>query len=116
MNLPTLPTRRFIVHWHYVKDERTLTIRAQDVREARSIFRASTRHLGYGVTILKITVHPEDRKSKGRLPKATDHCRTCGSDNLFSGFFGADDLAVSDDREPGSRYTTFCNECGDEWK
>jgi hypothetical protein len=113
--LPSAPTRRFLVHWHYVKDEMTSTVVAQDVREARAIFRTESRPLGYGVTILRITVHPEDRKAKG-LRRDTDHCRGCGSDNLFSGFFGPDDLAVTDDRVPGSRWTTFCNECGEEQK
>lgn len=43
-----------------------------------------------------------------------DACIACGSDDLFSGFFDADDLAVTDDRAPGSRWTTFCNQCGAE--
>lgn len=54
----------------------------------------------------------------------SDHCRACGSDNLFSGFFDADDLAVDGkpshlgpsgpSTSPGTRWTTFCNECGTE--
>ncbi len=44
----------------------------------------------------------------------SDRCVACDSENLFSGFFDADDLAVTDDTHPGTRWTTFCNECGSE--
>lgn len=53
--------------------------------------------------------------------KTSDRCVGCRSDNLFSGFFDADDLAVivtvenpAPGRVPGTRWTTFCNECGTE--
>lgn len=53
--------------------------------------------------------------------KDTDHCSCCGSDNLFSGFFDADDLGFpldidtpKDQTPEGVRWTTFCNECGEE--
>jgi hypothetical protein len=59
----TTEVRRFWVHWHYGSgDTGTDIIIAKDQREARRIYRARTRHLGYGVTILRITVHPDDRK------------------------------------------------------
>lgn len=46
-----------------------------------------------------------------------DECPSCGG-SLFSGFFDADDLGfpleVGDPTPEGVRWTTFCNECGDE--
>lgn len=59
--------------------------------------------------------------------KDTDHCTECGSDNLFSGYFDADDLAVPLSKDyatingvrmapPECRWTTFCNDCGAEQK
>jgi hypothetical protein len=53
------------------------------------------------------------RPSKRRKTD-TDHCVGCGSENLFSGFFDADGLGVPDDTGPGWRWTTYCNQCGDE--
>ena len=48
----------------------------------------------------------------------TDHCRSCGSDDLFSGWFDEDALAVplsiGDATPPGVEWTTFCNVCGEE--
>jgi len=46
---------------------------------------------------------------------ALDKCDACGvpDTNLFSGWFGPDDLA-SDGRQKGDRWTTFCNVCGAE--
>lgn len=44
----------------------------------------------------------------------TDRCSSCESEDLFSGFFDADDLAVSVDNASGTRWTTFCNRCGAE--
>lgn len=51
-----------------------------------------------------------------------DRCRGCGSEDLFSGFFDGEDLAfpLPIDARPESipddvRWTTFCNQCGDEW-
>lgn len=46
------------------------------------------------------------------MTRNTDQCVSCRSGNLFSGFFDRDDLAVSDDSGEGTRWTTFCNECG----
>jgi len=53
--------------------------------------------------------------------KFPTRCPDCGSGSLFSGFFDADDYAVSlaidtpSDRIPeGVRWTTFCNDCGSE--
>ncbi len=43
----------------------------------------------------------------------TDHCKACGSDNLFSGHYDDEDLAVPNGG-PDTRWTTFCNECGEE--
>jgi hypothetical protein len=50
-----------------------------------------------------------------------DHCQACGEDNLFSGFFDADDLGFPLDIDTPKeqvpedvRWTTFCNECGAE--
>lgn len=44
----------------------------------------------------------------------TDHCVSCGSENLWSNFFDADDLGCNDDSQPGSRWATFCQDCGTE--
>lgn len=45
----------------------------------------------------------------------TNHCRTCASPDLFSGFFdAADDACDGKDAQPGTRYTTFCNSCGSD--
>lgn len=41
-------------------------------------------------------------------------CPECGSDDLFSGYFDADDLGVNDDTGEGTRWTTWCNQCGEE--
>jgi hypothetical protein len=41
-------------------------------------------------------------------------CATCGSDNLFSGFFDLEGYGVPDDSGDGWRWTTYCNECGAE--
>ncbi len=45
---------------------------------------------------------------------------TCGSADLFSGWFDADDLAhplgLGEPTPEGVRWTTFCNECGAEVK
>lgn len=54
--------RRFVIEWHYANRTNKGTVTATDQAAARRQFRASTRHLGYGVTIVRITVHPEDRK------------------------------------------------------
>ena len=43
-----------------------------------------------------------------------DVCRECGSDSLYSGYFDADDLATDDDSKLGTRWTTWCNDCGAE--
>lgn len=47
------------------------------------------------------------------MSRDTDHCKACGSDDLFSGFFGKDGLAT-DGREDGngSKWDTCCNQCG----
>lgn len=43
----------------------------------------------------------------------TDHCRGCGSEDLHSGFYDADDYACDGKQPtPGTRWTTFCNSCG----
>lgn len=43
------------------------------------------------------------------------HCVACGSGSLWSNFFDADDLAVDGrDPAPGTRWTTFCADCGSE--
>jgi hypothetical protein len=44
----------------------------------------------------------------------TDRCKACGHTVLFSGFFDENDLAVSDDSAPGTRWTTYCQSCGAE--
>ena len=48
----------------------------------------------------------------------TDKCQACGSESLFSGFFDEDGLAVplgqGEPTPPGVRWTTFCNDCGEE--
>jgi len=60
-----------------------------------------------------------------RTRRDTDHCRQCGSDNLFSGYFDhegyAVPLRVGDGPEylrhmqaEGVRWTTFCQQCGAE--
>lgn len=56
--------RRYVVEWWYIKDMFHTTVEAHDVKEARRLFRQDprSRRLGYGLTILKITLHPEDRK------------------------------------------------------
>lgn len=50
-----------------------------------------------------------------------EHCRDCGSEDLFSGWFDAEDLGFSLDIDTprhlvpdGVRWTTFCNQCGAE--
>lgn len=47
-----------------------------------------------------------------------DRCPYCGSENLFSGHFDADDYAyplnIGDHQPEGVRWTTFCNQCGSE--
>lgn len=50
-----------------------------------------------------------------------DRCPDCGSEDLFSGFFDADDygfpLGIDTPKEQvpeGVRWTTFCNQCGAE--
>ena len=53
-----------------------------------------------------------------RVKQIPDNCPNCGSDNLFSGHFDADDLAVplnvGDVTPEDVRWTTFCNQCGEE--
>ena len=51
-----------------------------------------------------------------------DRCPDCGSEDLFSGFFDADDYAfpLGIDTNAavvpeGVRWTTFCNQCGEVW-
>lgn len=49
----------------------------------------------------------------------TETCNACGSESLFSGYFDADDLAVDNSidnptADPAVRWTTFCNDCGEE--
>ena len=52
----------------------------------------------------------------------TDHCSECGSENLFSGHFDGEGLAVPLDgpggasrpTPPGVEWKTFCNQCGAE--
>lgn len=59
---------------------------------------------------------PDDPKRHTRDSWARkDDCPACGSSDLFSGWFDADDLAV-DGQTParGTRWTTFCNACGAE--
>lgn len=55
---------------------------------------------------------------KPRTRRVPDNCPECGSDNLFSGHFDADDYAyplnVGDKEPEGVRWTTFCNQCGSE--
>lgn len=50
--------------------------------------------------------------------RVPDQCPECGSADLFSGWFDADDyavpLALADKTPPGVRWTTFCNQCGSE--
>lgn len=54
------------------------------------------------------------------MKAAPGTCPSCGSDDLFSGHFDADGLAVpvNIDSSPvdllAVRWTTFCNQCGDE--
>lgn len=48
-----------------------------------------------------------------RRRKGVDYCEQCGSESLFSGWFGPDDYATEGDA-PDDRYTTFCNDCGAE--
>lgn len=47
-----------------------------------------------------------------------ERCSSCGSDDLFSGHFDADDLGyplnIGGACPPGVRWTTFCNQCGSE--
>ena len=54
------------------------------------------------------------------MRRVPDHCPSCGSDDLFSGHFDAEGYAVplnvGDTTPPGVRWTTFCNQCGDEVK
>jgi hypothetical protein len=54
------------------------------------------------------------------MKKDTDHCKSCGSDSLFSGWFDEDDLGYPHNIDSGAplpegvRWTTFCNICGEE--
>jgi hypothetical protein len=42
-------------------------------------------------------------------------CPCCGErEELFSGYFDADDLATDDDSGEGTRWTTWCQKCGTE--
>ncbi len=53
-----------------------------------------------------------------RVKTVADNCPSCGSDNLFSGWFDADDYALplemGASTPEGVRWTTFCNQCGSE--
>jgi hypothetical protein len=60
---PVPAARRFIVEWHYTYTQTPFIVKASDVKEARRTFNKWAHHLGYGVTITRITVHPDDRKS-----------------------------------------------------
>lgn len=50
------------------------------------------------------------------MAKNSDHCKCCGSDSLFSGWFDADGFAVThnitDTTFPDATWQTFCNDCG----
>lgn len=52
-----------------------------------------------------------------RFPES---CPACGSASLFSGWFDPEDLAcplaMGEKTPPGVRWTTFCNDCGEEVK
>lgn len=61
------------------------------------------------------------------LRRAPERCPDCKSEDLWSGWFDADDLAVSHDVQDGRerlvaavaagvRWTTFCQQCGSEVK
>lgn len=51
------------------------------------------------------------------MARTSDRCKLCGSDDLFSGFFGKDGLA-NDGRDDGrsdgdaTKWDTACNGCG----
>jgi hypothetical protein len=44
----------------------------------------------------------------------TDHCKGCGSENLFSGYFYRG-LAIDQSLEPRATWRTVCNQCG-QWQ
>lgn len=45
-----------------------------------------------------------------------DRCATCGSTDLFSGFYDDDDLSVTGPGEKDATWKTFCNQCGSSWE
>lgn len=75
-----------------------------------------------GETLRLCTQHKNQlvKQWPGQNVYAERLCPGCGGEDLFSGFFGRDGLAVpvdmGDVEPPGVRWTTFCNECGSEVK
>jgi hypothetical protein len=47
------------------------------------------------------------------VPRDSDHCKACGGESLFSGFYDEDGLAVPDDSQVGWTWGTICNDCGE---
>lgn len=69
------------------------------------------------MTNRRLTNNAAGRRKRYKLEhklSRTDSCSACGSEDLFSGYFDLDDLAVSEDTGEGVRWTTFCNQCGTE--
>lgn len=69
-----------------------------------------------GVVAREVALHtPESARewAKRYAPKAEEeYCNSCGAPGqLFSGWFGKDDLA-SDGLQPGDRWRTYCTRCG----
>lgn len=58
-----------------------------------------------------------------RSARTDETCQACGSTSLFSGWFDADGYAFPFNHDtppehvpPGIRWTTYCNDCGEETK
>jgi hypothetical protein len=54
-------------------------------------------------------------RERPRNAKRLERCRSCGSDDLFDGFFGPDGLATTGHGE-GDTWLTSCNGCGDFYR
>ena len=61
--MSAVPVRRFLVEWNFHRDHGTSEVLAANASEARKKVRDDAwKKLGWGFTIRRVTVHPDDRK------------------------------------------------------